>query len=87
MKANGACAILLQVGWALAWAPPLHSWSRPADHMDSQARCLLAAKLTSCWASESVKISSWEMAEVMTGLCPAAGRGRGNGAEKVARRV
>src|SRR6185437_2716314 len=58
MKASGDCTMLLQVGSALGWAPPGHSWSRPADHMDSQARCLLAANATSCCALASVKTSS-----------------------------
>src|SRR5580698_4659497 len=58
MNACGDCVMLLQVGWALGWVPPGHCWSRAADHMDSHARCLLAAKATSCWALAMVKISS-----------------------------
>jgi hypothetical protein len=35
--------MLLHVGEAKLCAPPEHSGSRAADHMDSQAGCLLAA--------------------------------------------
>jgi hypothetical protein len=42
MNASGVCT-MLQVGSAKLSAPPAHSWSRAADYIDSQARCLLAA--------------------------------------------
>ena len=58
MNASGNCTMLLQVGSALGCGPPGHSWSRVPDHMDSQARWLLAAKATNCWALAMVKISS-----------------------------
>jgi hypothetical protein len=58
MNSSGVCTMLLQVGSADGCAPPGHSVSRPADHMDSQARCLLAANAASCCALATVKISS-----------------------------
>src|SRR5258708_473258 len=48
----------LHVGCAKSSVPPGHSVSLAADHMDSQARCLLAANAASCWALATVKISS-----------------------------
>src|SRR5271163_1709708 len=35
MNASGVCTMLLQVDSAKLSAPPAHSWSRPADHIDS----------------------------------------------------
>ena len=58
MNASGDGTIPLPVGWALGCAPPGHGRSRAADHMDSHARCLLAAKAASSWALAMVKISS-----------------------------
>src|SRR5258708_28381654 len=48
----------LHVGCAKSSVPPGHSVSLAADHMDSQARCLLAANAASCWALATVKTSS-----------------------------
>src|SRR5208337_3789251 len=58
MNWSGVWTMLLHVGEAKLCAPPAHSVSRVADHMDSQARCLLAAKAASCCALATVKISS-----------------------------
>src|SRR5580692_4151877 len=58
MNWSGVCTMPLQVAEAVGWAPPGHSLSLPADQMDSQARCLLAANASSCWALATVKISS-----------------------------
>src|ERR1700744_4688956 len=58
MNWSGVWTMPLQVGEAKLWAPPGHSVSLAADHMDSQARCLLAANDSSCAALATVKISS-----------------------------
>src|SRR5215475_4774029 len=58
MNSCGVWTMLLQVGDAEPCAPPGHWVSLAADHMDSQARCLLAANATSCCALAGVKISS-----------------------------
>src|SRR5882762_612897 len=57
----------LQLASAQVWAPEAHCLSRVADHMDSQARCLVWAKVTSWVASETVKIS------LLTSLTPIIG--------------
>src|SRR6185437_11873798 len=49
--------MLLQVGEAKPCAPPGHWVSLAADHMDSQARCLVAANAASCCALATVKTS------------------------------
>jgi hypothetical protein len=47
LNSSGCWSMLLQVGCAEEAGPPGQGWSRVADHMDSHANCLPAAKSVS----------------------------------------